>query len=62
MTSVYYSNNTKTKISRSTICKIKKVIKLTVEEEYPENLFEVSVTICDDNHIHKLKINTVTAF
>ena len=27
---------------------------MTVEEEYPENLFEVSVTICNDEYIHKL--------
>ncbi len=54
MTKVYYKNNTKTKISRSIIANIKKVIKMTVEEEYPDNLFEVSVTICNDEYIHKL--------
>ncbi len=54
MTKVYYKNNTKTKISRSVIANIKKVVKMTVEEEYPENLFEVSVTICNDEYIHKL--------
>ena len=54
MTKVYYKNNTKTKISRSVIANIKRVIKMTVEEEYPENLFEVSVTICNDEYIHKL--------
>ena len=54
MTKVYYKNNTKTKISRSVIDNIKKVIKMTVEEEYPQNLFEVSVTICNDEYIHKL--------
>lgn len=54
MTKVYYKNQTKAKISQSTICKIKKVIRLTVEEAYPENLFEVSVTICDDDYIHQL--------
>ncbi len=54
MTKVYYKNETKTKIPRSTICNIKKVIKMTVEEEYPDNLFEVSVTICNDEEIHAL--------
>ncbi len=54
MTKVYYKNTTDKKISRSTICKIKKVIKLTVEESYPDHLFEVSVTICDDTYIHQL--------
>ena len=54
MTKVYYKNLTKKKISRSTICKIKKVVKLTVEEAYPEHEFEVSVTICDDGYIHEL--------
>jgi len=54
MTKVYYKNNTKTKISRSVIANIKKVVKMTVEEEYPENLFEVSVTICNDEYIHEL--------
>ncbi len=54
MTKVYYKNQTKTEITRSTICKIKKVVKLVVEEAYPDNLFEVSVTICDDSYIHEL--------
>lgn len=54
MTKVYYKNVSKTKISRSTICKIKKVIKMTVEEAYPEHLFEVTVTVCDDDYIHAL--------
>jgi probable rRNA maturation factor len=54
MTKVYYKNLTNKKISRSTICKIKKVVKLTVEEAYPEHEFEVSVTICDDGYIHEL--------
>ena len=54
MTKVYYKNNTDYKISRSTICKIKKVIKMTVEEDYPEHNFEVSVTICNDEYIHEL--------
>ena len=54
MTNVDYKNISSTKISRSTICKIKKVIKLTVEEAYPNHEFEVSVTVCDDNYIHEL--------
>lgn len=54
MTKAYYKNISDTKISRSTICKIKKVIKLTVEEAYPNHEFEVSVTICNDNYIHEL--------
>ena len=54
MTKVYYKNLTDKKISRSTICKIKKVIRMTVEEAYPEHQFEVSVTICDDEYIHSL--------
>lgn len=54
MTKVYYKNETDKKIPRGTVCKIKKVIKMTVEEAYPDNMFEVSVTICDDESIHAL--------
>ncbi len=54
MTKVYYKNLTDSKISRSIICKIKKVIRLTVEEAYPDHEFEVSITICNDEYIHEL--------
>ncbi len=54
MTKVFYKNKSDWKIPRSTQYKLKKVIKMTVEEAYPEHNFEVYVTICNDDYIHKL--------
>ena len=45
MTKVFYKNKSDWKIPRSTEYKLKKVIKMTVEEAYPEHNFEVYVTI-----------------
>ncbi|MBR4950631.1 MAG: rRNA maturation RNAse YbeY, partial [Clostridia bacterium] len=33
---------------------IKRVIRTTVAEQYPNHRFEVNVTICDDETIHQI--------
>ena len=54
MIKTYYTNNSSAKLDISSINLMKRVIKYTVEEEYPEHKFEVQLTVCDDEYIHTL--------
>ena len=54
MTKIYLTNLTPSPFPRATLEKMKKCIRETVCEEYPDHLFEVSLTVCDNEYIKEL--------
>lgn len=54
MTKIYLTNLTGSPFPRGTLEKMKKCIRETVKEEYPDHLFEISLTLCDDAYIREL--------
>ncbi|MDL2286997.1 rRNA maturation RNase YbeY [Eubacteriales bacterium OttesenSCG-928-G02] len=54
MIDIYIENLTEVEINKSTEDAIKSVIKAAVADEYPEHMFEVNLTICDDAYIKEI--------
>lgn len=54
MIKVLFNNKTKTAFDRKTLNMMKKLIVYTLNDELPEAEGEVSLTVCDNNHIHEL--------
>lgn len=53
MTRVYIESITDP-IPKTYLPLIKRVVRKTVDEHYPDHRFEVNITICDDEYIHIL--------
>ena len=53
MTKVYFENLTEP-IPKLYVTLMKRVVRETVKEKYPNHKFEVNITLCDDEYIHKL--------
>ena len=54
MIKVYFSNISGEKIDKSIMYAMKRAVAHTVKTHYPDHNFEVSLTMCGDDHIKKL--------
>ena len=54
MIKVYFRNDSDQKIDKEIMYAMKRAIAYTVKQHYPNHLFEVSLTLCDDERIREL--------